>query len=105
MLAYTTEYAFSCAATLNRWNELDRQGRVNLILLLTDEPSPADRRALARRRIQVSGVLASRSDREPREYLVDGRTASVVVESGERTGKRSDLLKRVMLAQGPVSIP
>jgi hypothetical protein len=94
VLAYSTRYAFSCAATLNRWNELDRRGRVHLVLLLTDEPSAADRRALARRRIRVSGVLA-RSDGKPREYLVDGHAASVVAESGARTGTHSDLLKRV----------
>ncbi len=95
VLVYSTQYAFSCAATLNRWRELDRSGRVNLVLLLTDEPTAVDRRAFALRRIEIAGVISGAADDGPYEFLVDGPTASVIVESGSETGVRSAVLKHV----------
>lgn len=94
LLVYSTEYAFSCTATLNQWRELDRAGRVNLLLVLTDEPTDADRRDLLRRRIKVAGVLAGAPGARPREYLIDGKGPSVMLQTGSGTGQKSPVLRR-----------
>lgn len=59
VLVYGAAMCYSCSTMLTDWEKLERDGAVNLTLILTPPPTPDDRRALRRQRIRVGGELRS----------------------------------------------
>lgn len=99
VLVYPLGYCFACAPQIAQWQQFQREGRVQLVVVLEKEPSETDKRALAVRRIELGGVLATPIWRKPasvpREYLVeDGRVTRAAVGVKE-TGARSLVLQEV----------
>ena len=75
ILVYSPSMCYACSPLLSRWEAIANSGRVKLVLLMYEDPSPSDLRALRRQRIPVTGVLASwrwSKSLVPSEYLVQG---------------------------------
>lgn len=98
VLVYPARFAFTCSAELALWQDLARSGHVHLVVLLTREPTAADRRALALRRIQVAGVLADEAQGPggPREYLVEGGVVRLSAAGTKAAGANSGILAEVV---------
>lgn len=103
VLIYPAGYCFSCSPELARWQRLDRDGHVEVVILLTEKPSGSDRCALALRRIRVSGVLLDSEQGVPREYLVEKGRVQVAAVGVEETGGNSAVLMDVMNRQRRLS--
>ena len=90
ILHYPSGYCFACGQDLGEWVEHERAGRAKLVILLTDEPSPGARRALALRRIRVAGVVPPPDGRQvPREYLVEHGEVKIATLDPTKTGRNS----------------
>jgi hypothetical protein len=94
VLVYDSEMCFSCSPMFTRWEAIARQAGMTLILLLADEPSPDDARALRRERIPVAGVVADWPKRlVPAEYVFR-RGVLVTKAEGMEEIRRSKLWER-----------
>jgi hypothetical protein len=98
ILVYSPEYCFACIAELAEWEEHERAGHLRLLLILDDEPTVEDLRAMAMLRVDIDGVLSwskwLRTQRSPREYLL---LHGVLLAQGEgaSTGADSPVLEYV----------
>jgi hypothetical protein len=96
ILHYPPGYCFACGQDLGEWVDHERAGRAKLVILLTDEPSPGARRALALRRIRVAGIVAPPDGRQvPREYLVENGEVKIATLDPQKTGRNSAVFAAV----------
>lgn len=74
VLVYSPSDCLACGGVLNRWLQLSRDVSLDVQLLLTERPSPAESAPLAFLRLEVAGFLADgRSWRStPASYLFRG---------------------------------
>ncbi len=75
ILVYDATTCLYCSTPLPHWEELARQHRIHLILLIAGKLSDAHRRAFIVQRIPVTGILKDPSRTSvpiPSEYLVRG---------------------------------
>lgn len=56
-LLFDPQDCFTCAAQIGRWMDLRRHSPGRVAIVLTEEPSAGERRALAARRIPVDGIV------------------------------------------------
>lgn len=85
VLVYRAQTCLACSTPLPLWEQLERQGRVRLILLLVDPVSDADRRVLTIQRIPVRGILRTlpRNVALPAEFIVsDGKVTQAALGVG-----------------------
>lgn len=96
VLYYPASFCFTCAQEVSEWQRLARGGRVHLVILLAGEPSDAERRSLAVRRIPVSGVVTAAPDQPlPQEYLVEEGKVRVATRGAAKTGQNSPVLAAI----------
>ena len=99
VLVYPPGYCFTCAPQIAQWQQYEREGRIRLAVVLAEEPSEADKRALVMRRIKVSGVLSSppwrKASEMPREYLVEQGRVRLAAVGVEETGRKSLVFQEV----------